>query len=252
MLIFDFDGVLMDSINEVAVTAHNAITGDLVVSPDELSPDLVALFKLNRFHVQPIGDAILLMDWCIDNYHNRPHQLLTRTEYQDIIRDGYSFLIDRTERFFATRKRFMQKDRVRWLSLHAPFQPIWHELIKCTGHKVIMLTNKDQEATLELCHHFGLPISGQNIYSGDNGATKVENLIKIRERFSCDSYSFVDDSLKNLRELDRHFNIHRKVLKLIFASWGYCGPNDKSMAKACGYEVFDQEDLIDLIRRMET
>ena len=52
MVIFDFDGVLMDSVGEVALTTYNAATGRLCASLAEMPPGVAALFRRNRFHVQ--------------------------------------------------------------------------------------------------------------------------------------------------------------------------------------------------------
>ena len=65
MLIYDYDGVLMDSVREVAVTAHNMLTGEIATRLDQIPTNALALFLKNRFHVQPIGDAPVLMKWCL-------------------------------------------------------------------------------------------------------------------------------------------------------------------------------------------
>ena len=82
MLIFDFDGVLINSLDEVTLTAYNAVTGKQVTSPADLPAALVGLFQPNRFHVQAIGDAILLMNWCLNNYRNKSEQILKSHEYE--------------------------------------------------------------------------------------------------------------------------------------------------------------------------
>ena len=56
MLIFDFDGVLINSIDEVVLTTYNATTATLHTALTDLPPELVSLFKRNRFHVQPFLD----------------------------------------------------------------------------------------------------------------------------------------------------------------------------------------------------
>ena len=43
MLIFDFDGVLINSIDEVTVTAYNAVSGATITALEKLPDDLVAL-----------------------------------------------------------------------------------------------------------------------------------------------------------------------------------------------------------------
>ena len=81
MLIFDFDGVLMDSVREVAVTAYNTLKGDILLSRlDQLPQDALALFLRNRFHLQPIGDAPVLMNWCLEAATVDPGKLLSEEE----------------------------------------------------------------------------------------------------------------------------------------------------------------------------
>ena len=70
MLIFDFDGVLINSVDEVVLTTYNATSANLHTSLTDLPAELVSLFKCNRFHVQPIGDAILMMQWCLDHFRS--------------------------------------------------------------------------------------------------------------------------------------------------------------------------------------
>ena len=66
MLISDFDGVLMDSVREVAVTAYNTLKGDIVTELNQIPKGALELFLGNRFHVQSIGDAPVLMKWCLE------------------------------------------------------------------------------------------------------------------------------------------------------------------------------------------
>ena len=51
MLIFDFDGVLINSLDEVVLTSFNAASQTLHTALAEIPFDLVRLFKRNRFHV---------------------------------------------------------------------------------------------------------------------------------------------------------------------------------------------------------
>jgi hypothetical protein len=62
-------------------------------------------------------------------------------------------------------------------------------------------------------------------------------MTQIMQRFKKPAYTFIDDSVKNLRELDEHFNIKEKTISLIFATWGYTGPDDARTAKDFGYQV---------------
>ena len=247
MLIFDFDGVLINSLDEVVLTTYNATTDSLFTSLAKVPADLVQMFKNNRFHVQPIGDAIALMNWCLLNWQKDSQIILTQAEYQAIAQDTDIALTDRTQLIYDTRKRFIAKDTECWFALHQTYQPLWDELIRRNRHLFVILTNKNHDATYRLCRHFGLNVDANNIYSGDNGITKIENMLWIQKRFGRQPFFFIDDSFKNLKELDFHFNRNQKVLSLALAAWGYLGADDTRRAPDSGYQAFQQADVIKLI-----
>lgn len=247
MLIFDFDGVLINSLNEVVVTAYNSVSGQQIIDLEAVPETLTALFKRNRFHFQAAGDAVVLMQWCLETYRTEPEKILSPAEYQDLLQANDVPLLDRTNRFFETRGRLIKKDREKWLSLNTPFQPLWNALIERGGERVVILTNKNREAVLNLCRHFRLGILGENIYSGDHGATKIENLNSILGRFKASRYFFIDDSIKNLRQIDTAFNSPQKIFSLLFASWGYNGPEDPALARNYGYQIVNQQDTIEML-----
>lgn len=249
MLIFDFDGVLINSIDEVMVTAYNAVTHKNIRAMEQIPGDSAALFKRNRFHVQPVGDVVPLMEWCLDNDQLPPGKLLTNIEYMDVLQNNDVALVDRTNHFFGKRKIFVENDLNAWLSFHSPYEPLWRELMQCDNRRIIILTNKNREAVQILCDYFGLDVHKKNIYSGDSGVTKWMNLGRIHQRFQRDRYYLLDDSVKNLRELELHFNTRIPLLAPIFALWGYTGPLDKEQALEYGYPVFQQQDLIDILDR---
>jgi FMN phosphatase YigB (HAD superfamily) len=247
MMVFDFDGVLINSLDEVALTAYNAATGSLFTCLAEVSGTPVALFKRNRFHVQQIGDAIALMNWCIENHQFDLTRILSMEEYQTLATGDTATLNSRTNLIYETRKRFMDSHPNRWLALHHAYQPLWNELIRYKKHPLVILTNKNHEATSRLCRHFGLDINTNDIYSGDRGVTKAENMRQIQARFGIECFSFIDDSVKNLKDLDQEFNQEKKMLSLLLATWGYTGPEDAGIARESGYPVLKQMDLIRLM-----
>ncbi|MCP4629500.1 MAG: hypothetical protein GY850_39250 [bacterium] len=237
MLIFDYDGVLLDSVREVAVTAYNMLQETIATRLDQLPQAALDLFLRNRFHVQLIGDAPVLMKWCLEIGESDPDKLLSPAEYQDIIQRVDEPVAARTIRFFETRNRFKTRDLDAWFALNAPVQPLWRIMAENPVENFVLLTNKNREATISLSRHFGLEISNENVYSGDHGTTKIENMSQIMQRFEMPTYSFIDDSVKNLREIDEHFNRQAKTISLIFAAWGYAGPDDTRMAKGFGYQM---------------
>ena len=247
MLILDFDGVMINSLDEVTLTAYNATTGKLVTSLADLPAALVGLFQRNRYHVQSIGDAILLMNWCLNNYRNKSEKILNPHEYETVISGATVSLTDRTLRIYETRSQFIDKDPECWLALHQPYQPLWDQLIRHSEYAFVILTNKNRDATLRLCRHFGLGINAVDVYSGDQGTSKAENMRQIQKRFGAQLFRFIDDSIKNLRELENSLNVGNRTIRLLLASWGYTGPPDAKVAHEYGYPVLNQKDLISLL-----
>lgn len=247
MLIFDFDGVLINSLDEVTLTVYNTTTAKRVTSLADLPEALVGLFQRNRYHVQPIGDAILLMGWCLDHYRESPGKNLDPQEYKAIVSNTVVPITDRTNRIYETRSHFIARDPECWLALHQLYQPLWGELMQRPKYAFVILTNKNRDATLRLCRHFGLAVKAADIYSGDQGLSKVENMRQIRKRFGGQRYRFVDDSVKNLQELENSFSLEKEKIRLLLASWGYTGPGDEKIAKDHGFGVINQKDLIALL-----
>jgi len=245
MLIFDFDGVLINSIQEVTVTAYNAVSGASATTLEELPRDLVALFQRNRFHAQEAPGIFSLMDWCRRHFEQQADHLLSPPEFQSILSEDQRPAEDRRERFFETRHRFVEENEDAWLSLNAPYQPLWNALRERGGGRVVLLTSKNRAAAGDLCRHFGLEAADENIYSGDGGANKIDNMNRIHRRFQRAAYSFVDDNLTNLKQLDDHFNQAEPFLRLLMASWGYVGPDDRDRARQAGFPCITQSDLID-------
>ena len=247
MLIFDFDGVLINSLDEVVLTSYNAATNSLVTALAQVPADLVQMFKNNRFHVQPIGDAIVLMNWCLANCQKNSQTILNREDYEALTHRADIDLVDRTNLIYAIRKRFIDTDIERWLALHQTYQPLWNQLAQRENYLFVILTNKNHDATYRLCRHFGLNVDTNNIYSGDNGTTKIENMLRIQKRFGRQPFFFIDDSFKNLKELDFHFNRNHKVLSLALAAWGYIGAADAIIAPESGYPALQQTDVVRLL-----
>ena len=250
-LIFDFDGVLIDSLDEVVLTVYNTATAQLMMSLAEVPPPLVGLFRRNRFHVQPIGDGIVLMNWCLENYRDDPERILKPDEYQAIIGAASEPVARRSNRVYKTRQRFIDRDDAAWTALHRPVQPLWQALVRrqdLPGFAIV--TNKNRAATQRLCRQFGLNISPANVYSGDNGTSKIENMHKIQHRFGAEMTYFLDDSLKNLQELDQNVNRQKKILIPLLAAWGYLGPEDQKLASRSGCQILTQPEAIALLSKV--
>ena len=137
MLIFDFDGVLMDSLDEIVLSAYNAVNGCLLDSLQNIPENIITRFKQNRHLFQPIGDALPLMAWCIEQSNDPTADILTRREFARRVKNTPEPLLQRSTYFFTTRNRLIKEHYQRWLALNRPYYPLWDASINYGADKII-------------------------------------------------------------------------------------------------------------------
>ena len=119
MLIFDYDGVLLNSLDDVVLTSWNAVKGTTESSLSQLPEDYVALMRLNRFHCQPAGDFLVLAQAIVEGKRPAESDCFTTDEYQSFLNnDELNPLVERTKLFFNARKRLVEKNEQAWLNLN--------------------------------------------------------------------------------------------------------------------------------------
>jgi phosphoglycolate phosphatase-like HAD superfamily hydrolase len=244
MFIFDFDGVLMDSADEASVTAYNAATGAEARSPEEFPPGLAERFRRNRFHAQDASGMFSLMAGCLETGGADSGAPMTAAEYRRLLEGATLPAETRRERFFAARRRFQADDPIGWLELNRPYPGIREAVRRRGPERLVLLTSKNRDATLALCRHFGLDVRGENVFSGDGGAKKSDNLDRIHERYGRNRYVFIDDHLENLREVNVRARERGIALSPVLALWGYTGPDAAGAAEKSGFRTISREALI--------
>lgn len=242
MFIYDFDGVLIDSLSEVIVTAYNTVSGKLCTRLQDLPQGYERLFRKYRHHLQPAADFPVYANWCLRKCSADHPVVLTSAGYGAVLAAAEEPPEERRHRFFSTRRRFLETNRKAWLDLHQPYRPLWDVLVERGPSDLVILTNKNKTAVLELCQHFGIAVGPESVYSAEGGATKIENLEAIRRRFQQPGYYFIDDSLLNLKELENHGSGFNDVTFLL-ANWGYTGPEDEENASKDGFRSFTQDEF---------
>lgn len=227
MWVFDFDGVMMDSIDEVMVSGYNAASGKDARKLEDLPANFIPLFRENRCRVKNAPEIVLLAEWALRLMDtDSPHSILTTDDLAQTELKSPASAAKREDTFFTGRAKFMKLDRDAWLDLNRPFEPLWSALLGGNPEEVNILTYKNRAAVMEICHHFKLNVLAENVYSGDNGMGKIENFEKLFARHRLPEYHFVDDSVRNLEDLQQTFSAEQN-LTLYFADWGYTAPEDR-------------------------
>lgn len=237
MRIFDFDGVLMDSRDETAVTGYNAVTGRTVTDPADLPAGFLRDYRRERRHARSSAELFLLAF--------RLWEAPSGDDGTAGVEEAPAPM-ECAARFFAARSRFMDRDLEAWFALHRPYTAPWTALRE--NGPAVILTNKNRDATLALCRRFGLDAAAANIYAGDAGGPKADHLNAIHRRFGDPPYEFLEDSLANLLALDRRFDRDRNFFRPLLADWGYLRPGDVEEAGAMGIPVLDQDTAVRWIR----
>lgn len=249
LVIFDFDGVIVNSVLEVAVTAFNAVAETKVYSLVDLPSGYLNLFVSERHMVCPAGDFIPFAECCLESLQGGPVVSVESFEHRRSSQTRP--LKARTEAFFDSRSAFIEAEPHEWLSLHKVYEPLFSALSKDLGKNLVVLTNKNRAAVRTLLEHFGLEINWDWVYSGDGGASKQQNFELLRGKHPSGKYYFVDDSLQNLISLRRYLG-EEQILTPLLALWGYVGPNDPDEAESAGIECISQQELIELARRCQS
>lgn len=243
MLVFDFDGVLIQSLPEIVVSAWNAVSEETAVSAAQLPPGFEPLFNRHYYLLQGAGNMLPLARWCREKMKEDPGATLTRAGFLDLAAQEAEGFQARAKHFFTARLRFQEKDYAAWLSLQRPYEPLWSALRRAPTAPVIV-TNKNRKAVQDLCSHFELQLPDENVYSGDGGNDKISNLTALLKRTGGHPFSFVEDSLLNLREVTPRFPA---LLTPLLAAWGYLGTEDTAQAGKLGYRVVTQDEVIQIL-----
>lgn len=236
MFIFDFDGVLIDSVDEAAVTAYSAASGSLATSLTDLPDGYLELFKNSRPFPRNASEMLVLGRWCLEKIELNEPATISREILEHLVTEDDHSESDLRRLFFETRQQLATRSPLSWLELNRPYQPLFDWLKTELNAPLVILTHKNRLAVEQICRHFGLEIRSDRIYSGDTGEPKELGLLAIMERFDSSSYHFIDDSIHNLLELKYRLPADADV-SLELASWGYCTIDDVTLAEQEGLRV---------------
>jgi FMN phosphatase YigB (HAD superfamily) len=240
-LIFDFDGVLLDSLDEVILNSYRIVNHSKVSRLEQLPPLFWQRMRLNRFHVQPAADFLPLAQWAFFEPESSG-LLLTRELFEALIARELQPEAVRRQIFFAQRDEFFRSERSAWYALNRPYQPLW-DWLRARVTRSAIVTNKNAQAVKDLCAHFELPFATNQIFAGDSGLRKAQMLQQVQRAFPAAHYVFLEDSVRNLVEVQHELPANSAPLSLLVASWGYVGADDLLMASRHGFEILQQQDF---------
>ena len=226
LLIFDFDGVIVNSIDECLLTSYNAfqkfenngvsLTDDL----SDIAPEYHKYFNLYRKFVRPAAEYYLIHRAFSDGL-----EIIDSESYNKLLILHKDKLLDYQKEFFNERNRLLLVDKQKWLRLHSVYSNLaecWNILSRIFD--IYIVSNKDKVSIILLLNHFNLKINEDKIYGNENGDDKsiiISNNI-ISTCSKSENIYFIDDNLDNLKSV-KDLNI-----QLYHAMWGYTNTEGNS------------------------
>ena len=247
-IVFDFDGVLIDSVDEIIVTAYNTVYHASAARLDDLTPSFAEFMRSNRCRAKSAGEIALLAEWTKNNVQHDPLRLLAPEEFAELTARWNGILPELETGFFRARKEFMARAKDAWLALNRPYQPLWDRLRRGVPRGPRILTYKNPAAVEELCRHYGVTIAAGNLKSTAGHATKAECLGEWVKTSSVPLY-YLDDSVRNLKDLKSA--TAGAAVTLWWASWGYIAPEDEREAIRAGLQPVTQQRVVELLDEQE-
>lgn len=238
ILALDFDGLLVDGLNECVLVSWNGHFGE---SLDGFSDEGLARipgafidkFKNHRNFARHLGHFFM------------PFQTeLGLFKTQAAFDAAYAALDPRlVKRFVAHVTDYREDARLafpaRWLAYHQ-FYPGLVQMLRSSPWPTCIVTAKDADSVQALLRHADVEIPDAHVYG--ECTDKVEALDIIGEYFRVPRHdiSFFDDNVLHARAA------HLAGFRAHWAVWGYHAPEHFGIAAAAGLPSVNLEDLIGL------
>ena len=222
LLVFDFDGVIVDGMAEYWWSAWHASLR-LEAAPEGLTPDRVPdAFRQLRPLVHHGWEMVLLaaelpvlnLQVWLQSYGEAQASALQRRGWQP---EQLQAALD------DARDQAIQQNRSAWLALHRPFPGLVERLqqLEAEGVDWSVLTTKTQAFTAELLN--GLGLNPWRLDGREAGA-KPQVLLQLQQqRRLC---GFVEDRRATLEAVRSTPGLEQ--LPCFLVSWGYLRPQDQS------------------------
>lgn len=238
ILALDFDGLLVDGLNECLLVSWNGYYGE---SLDHFSDEglariptaFIEKFKNHRSFAKHLGHFFM-------PFQSELGMFRTQTEFDA----AYAQLNPRLVERFVTRVTDYRTDareafRSRWLAYHQYYPGLAH-MLRTASWPLCIVTAKDSGSVQELLQHADVQIPDAQVYG--ECRDKVAALDTISEYFRVPRHDicFFDDNVLNARDA------HQAGFRSHWAVWGYHAPEHFGIAAAAGLPAVNLEDLIGL------
>ncbi|MBU5678862.1 MAG: NUDIX domain-containing protein [Candidatus Aenigmatarchaeota archaeon] len=238
-VVFDFDGVIVDSLDEcflVSVRAYNELGGNI-----KLSNKAKLLYKKYRPYLRITEDHLPALKMIENGIFDKDYIKNSRKKFEKKKKEF-------VKRFYEIRKEIRKEDIKKWISLHKPFENVV-KLIKRNYKRwnIFISSTKDKNSIVKILRSLGIKIPENKIFSREfsNDKSKHVKMISRISKIPEEKIIFIDDVLENLKMIKRKSNA-----RLALASWGYTTKEHEKIAKEMKIKVLQLEKLENEINDM--
>lgn len=222
--VFDFDGVICDSLQECLFSSFNAyqvLKGrERMVDVEKITTPTRESFHAMRPFVRS-GEDYLLIHELID----QGNIVQTQVDF-DFFRSRKTVKLSNfKEALYAERNRLIEKDFKKWISLN-PLFPSMYEILRATDlGKVHILSTKRKEDILEILHHHEILIPEDHV-SYSTAEEKIEKLLEIlsEKDLKPEESIFLEDQIEYV------IAAQQKGVRAYWAAWGYSSEEQQQRA----------------------
>lgn len=256
MVVFDFDGVISNSIHDSYVTALNTYIGLVndhhlpVQKPVDPAADIFAFEKKYPELFQAFRTLLPMGNRAEDYYvfmQVMDQNLVSRVQDQNDF-EKFKATLSKTEMveysraFYARRSMQQKKDPEAWSEMLPAF-PGMIEAIQALSRRFILTiaTSKDRESVdLQLSHYGLTPVfPDRHIVDKDFAESKRDHLNYLQKTFGIPfpSIYFIDDKVLHL------VSVKDLQVRCFLAGWGFNTARECEIAVQEGFHVLQLEEL---------
>ncbi len=255
ILIFDFDGVLCNSIHDSLFTAlqsycdivpHNALPWvkdtkrDQVFQFEKENPEFFDQFT----DLMPLGnfaqDYFVFLRLLETNAVKSIRSQRDFDDFKKSLPKEQLLLYDKI--FYRNRVRMQNENPDEWVRLLPSFKGLQESIPGLSQRFLLAIaTSKDYQSIHLLLNHWDLAkyFSRKNILDKDFAESKRDHLVKFQEEHGIPfgHMHFIDDKISHL------FDVQDLGVQAYLALWGFNTAREHDLAKKSGFHLLSLEDL---------
>tara|TARA_B100000945_G_scaffold272455_1_gene234939 strand:+ start:877 stop:1656 length:780 start_codon:yes stop_codon:yes gene_type:complete len=233
LFLFDFDGVIVDGMNEYwnssLLACDKFLNSSNIAIDEDLYNEVSDTFREIRPWVKYGWEMIIIVHEIIkiENPLNSKNKKEFINKYhqncQEIIQDN-SWLAEDLQKFLDESREYqINKDFEMWVNLHKPFYEVMDfiEKLKKDQIKTGIITTKGKIFAAKLLHK--LKIFPEFVFGYESG-TKIEIAKELSKKYEI--VGFLEDRRNTL--IDIKENPETKEIPCFLAEWGYLKNSDKN------------------------